>query len=165
MQNMQLNTIKEKTSSDILSPKKNKNVNISKDIIEEEKYPQKSVQNNQIFAGNQSACICVMRNIRYRFRYADTVLHSRMDRIYSPHPSRDYCLRHSENIRLSQKQNIPRKIPIISPDAETDFVCDIFCIDEKNFFRRVYILAFFLLLYIRQWSVCDKECDKSRIFL
>ena len=65
----QLNTIKEKTSSDILSPKKNKNVNISKDIIEEEKYPQKSLKERE----KESKIIKNLDEIKIKINLSDLV--------------------------------------------------------------------------------------------
>ena len=65
----QLNTIKEKTSSDILSPKKNKNVNISKDIIEEEKYPQKSLKERE----KESKIIKNLDEIKIQINLSDLV--------------------------------------------------------------------------------------------
>ena len=65
----QLNTIKEKTSSDILSPKKNKNVNISKDIIEEEKYPQKSLKERE----RESKIIKNLDEIKIKINLSDLV--------------------------------------------------------------------------------------------
>ena len=65
----QLNTIKEKASSDILSPKKNKNVNISKDIIEEEKYPQKSLKERE----KESKIIKNLDEIKIKINLSDLV--------------------------------------------------------------------------------------------
>ena len=65
----QLNTIKEKTISDILSPKKNKNVNISKDIIEEEKYPQKSLKERE----KESKIIKNLDEIKIKINLSDLV--------------------------------------------------------------------------------------------
>ena len=65
----QLNTIKEKTSSDILSPKKNKNVNISKDIIEEEKYPQKSLKDRE----KESKIIKNLDEIKIKINLSDLI--------------------------------------------------------------------------------------------
>ena len=65
----QLNTIQEKTSSDILSPKKNKNVNISKDIIEEEKYPQKSLKERE----KESKIIKNLDEIKIKINLSDLV--------------------------------------------------------------------------------------------
>ena len=65
----QLNTIKEKTSGDILSPKKNKNVNISKDVIEEEKYPQKSLKERE----KESKIIKNLDEIKIQINLSDLV--------------------------------------------------------------------------------------------
>ena len=65
----QLNTIKEKTSSDILSPKKNKNVNISKDVIEEEKYPQKSLKERE----KESKIIKNLDEIKIQINLSDLI--------------------------------------------------------------------------------------------
>ena len=65
----QLNTIKEKTSSDILSPKKNKNVNISKESIEEEKYPQKSLKERE----KESKIIKNLDEIKIQINLSDLV--------------------------------------------------------------------------------------------
>ena len=65
----QLNAIKEKTSSDILSPKKNKNVNISKDVIEEEKYPQKSLKERE----KESKIIKNLDEIKIKINLSDLV--------------------------------------------------------------------------------------------